>query len=100
MIRLSQRMLKVVSRHREVSPASRRPILPTAPLSCQLNANRRPILPTDNLSFQPTPYPANGPFRCAAMIRLSQRMLKVVSRHREVSGKDLRCRIGISNGLV
>jgi class 3 adenylate cyclase len=38
--------------------------------------------------------------RCAAMIRLSQRMLKVLERHREVSGKDLRCRIGISTGEV
>ncbi|KAJ1493672.1 hypothetical protein T484DRAFT_1558453, partial [Baffinella frigidus] len=38
--------------------------------------------------------------RCAAMIRLSQRMLKVLEDHREVDGKDLRCRIGISTGEV
>jgi DNA-binding Xre family transcriptional regulator len=67
-------------------PANCRPILPTAALS---TPNRSPILPTAALSCQPTPYPANR-----------RPILKVVSRHREVSGKDLRCRIGISNGLV
>ncbi|KAJ1493678.1 nucleotide cyclase [Baffinella frigidus] len=44
--------------------------------------------------------PAEATERCAAMIRLSQRMLKVLEDHREVSGKDLRCRIGISTGEV
>ena len=34
------------------------------------------------------------------MIRLSQRMLKVLEDHREVSGKDLRSRIGMSTGEV
>ena len=34
------------------------------------------------------------------MIRLSQRMLKVLEDHREVSGKDLRSRIGIASGEV
>ena len=33
-------------------------------------------------------------FRCGAMIRLSQRMLRVLELHRVMSGKDLRCRIG------
>ncbi|KAJ1493659.1 nucleotide cyclase [Baffinella frigidus] len=47
-----------------------------------------------------SPDPAEVTERCAAMIRLSQRMLKVLERHREVSGKDLRCRIGISTGEV
>ncbi|KAJ1493673.1 nucleotide cyclase [Baffinella frigidus] len=44
--------------------------------------------------------PAEATERCAAMICLSQRMLKVLEDHREVSGKDLRCRIGISTGEV
>ncbi|KAJ1493666.1 nucleotide cyclase [Baffinella frigidus] len=47
-----------------------------------------------------SPDPAEATERCAAMIRLSQRMLKVLEDHREVSGKDLRCRIGISTGEV
>ncbi|KAJ1470692.1 nucleotide cyclase [Baffinella frigidus] len=44
--------------------------------------------------------PAEATERCAAMIRLSQRILRVLEDHREVNGKDLRCRIGISTGEV
>jgi len=44
--------------------------------------------------------PAEASKRCTDMIRLSQRMIKVLERHREFSGKDLRCRIGISKGVV
>ena len=43
-------------------PANRRPILPTAALSCQpppYPSNRRLILPTAALSCQPPHYPAN-----------------------------------------
>ncbi|KAJ1488672.1 nucleotide cyclase [Baffinella frigidus] len=40
--------------------------------------------------------PAEATERCAAMIRLSQRLLRVLA----VSGQDVRCRIGISKGVV
>ena len=59
MIRLSQRMLKVLEHYQEFSDASSQPApypLPTNPLSA---ANRQPILPTDALSCQLTPYPTN-----------------------------------------
>jgi len=44
--------------------------------------------------------PAEATERCAAMIRLSQRLLRVLAVQREVSGQDVRCRIGISKGVV
>jgi class 3 adenylate cyclase len=38
--------------------------------------------------------PQEAAERCTAMLRLSQRMLKIIAHYRKVSGKDLRCRVG------